>query len=300
MPCNEKLLAFVLFLLAPIACTTSPLPSGDGDAPIDVSISEIHEDPSFWHGKLVRVSGTFDECISYTCELCETEEALIALNKYYEDWLTSGDRSGKDAERMCAGVSFYNKQYLPENEKARAFLESTFTLSSAESEKMARFTTSTILAIYDSTCATTPGQEKSDTIVLCTDRASELDNAKIVRTHTQRPVTSGIINQYGIKPLGHLDSATKTAISKAYESSLAASSYEKGPPDFVFIFQEDQEWLSEYGISAVGGACVCLTDQCSEDDWPKREGDTWLVSPANPYVCWQAESADGTWRFPLQ
>lgn len=296
---TKPLLAIGILFLALVACATpSPQLSGDG-GPIDVSISEIHKDPRAWHGKLVRVSGTFDECISYTCQFCETEEALIALNAYYKEWFASGDRSGNAAERMCMGVSFYSKHYPPEDEGNRAFLESTLTLSSNESEKFARFTTSTIIATYDSSCSNFPREENFDTIVLCTDRASELRNAKLFKTHIQRPATAGVTNQYGIEPLGTLDLETKNAISAAFQKTRSVASDKKGLPDFIFLLQK-QEWYSDYRVSAEGGACECVTDECAEEDWPKREGDTWIETPSNPYVCWQAELVDGIWRFPLQ
>lgn len=285
-----RTLTYLIFLLVG-ACVATQAPSKADQPYTETTISEIKSDPWAWHGKTVRVTGTFDECLSLNCHFCEEEKNLSANHS---------------SHKKCMGISFYDERegFFPEhNSKYKRLVQ----LSAArEYETLARFTTSTIDAIYDASCSNVPEGKKSgdewdsDVNIICTDRASQLDRARIVQTHIRRPATAGVINMYGKKALASLDRKTAAAISAAFQKTVSAFSKDTGLPDFVFVYKEDRNRLDDYGITALGGACKCIEDKCLNTDWPKREGDTWIETPSNPYICWQAELVDGVWRFPLQ
>ncbi|WDI32604.1 hypothetical protein PUV54_05270 [Hyphococcus flavus] len=273
-----KKATFFVMLFASGACVT-PQVSG----PIETSISEIQKNPRTWDGKVVRVTGTFDECISYTCEFCEREEHV--------------SKPG-DPGSHCMRVSFHSDQERMAPERFAQYAYGAHFSVEGAYETLARFTTSTIEAVYDASCTGTSLQD--DIIVMCTDRASELEQARIIKTHFRRPTVGGVINAYGIDPLGIPDDETVSAISEAFQEQSSVFDEENILPDFVYTYRADSEMLDGAEIDAVGGACICLVEECADSDWPKREGDIWLDTPSNHYRCWYAELVDGVWRFPIQ
>lgn len=285
-----RLLACLIFFLVG-ACVAAKAPSTTDEPYVETTISEIKKDPWAWHGKAIRVTGTFDECLSLNCHFCEDEESLSTKHP---------------SHKKCMGISFYDDRVVFSPNYNTQHNRLAQLNAASEYETLARFTTSTIEATYDASCSNVPERKKSgdewdsDEIIICTDRANQLDRARIIRTHIRRPATAGVINMYGKKALAPIDKETTVAISAAFQKTVSAFSENKGPPDFVFIYKEDRNWLDGYGITALGGVCECIEDECKNIDWPKREGDTWIETPSNPYICWQAELVDGVWRFPLQ
>lgn len=65
-----KLWASVVGALVLVCLCGSADAAESPSRPIDVAIGDITANPASFHGKLVRVRGTIDECVNYNCKLC--------------------------------------------------------------------------------------------------------------------------------------------------------------------------------------------------------------------------------------
>lgn len=254
------------------------------DNVINTSIPEIYKNPWLFNGKMVRVTGTFDECTSYTCRLCPDERAL----KY--EYPEETNEYGLPKSR-CMGVSFADKKD-----------ESGWAEYSQETN--ARFTTSTIQAKYFAGCSGVRSfrdqvEEGEQEIVICLHRATQLDQAQIEQVNVRRPATKGFITHYGAEELIIPDNATSNELKQAFLAQQSADGpIEEEKLQFTFLQQPDMKLTIETGIQAQGGVCICMENECTKDDWPDLEGHTWLRTPSNPYLCVFAEKIKGKWKYP--
>lgn len=249
-------------LIALCGCAVPPAPVRSDGLTL---IASIRSDPWASDGRTFLVRGTFDECISFTCTICDTEAGL---------------RRNSDEKRGCAGVSF--KQGRTDEDRIR-------------------FSTSIIRAPYDARCSRVQDPKgPPDQIVLCTDRASEFDDAEIVQIEVVRPATEGHISAYGLNPLRAPDKSERALLLEAYKRKFD-SELDASNPSRVFVYvvveDEDRDRSLDEIYPPTAGVCVCKTDHCATSDWPKREGDTFFDSPANPYLCETARKKNGDWVF---
>ncbi len=291
-----RAVAILLFLVL-FGCVTSP-----ETGPIETSISEIQKDPWAWDGKTVRVRGTFDECASYSCNLCETENDLIEYNDFVRH-VTLISEDYDTSLIACMGVSFgYESRARGDHTSEKDYLKDD-PIPAGLYDQLVRFSTSILIARYDASCSGV--QQTADIIVLCTDRASQLREARMERTFVRRPNPDGTINQYGAELLARPDAETTSLIRAAYVRSKSVfgqntTEHDLNKPIFVYLDPLLSAIAIEDGVEAIGGACECSARHCGDGDWPKRSGDAWIENPVNPYTCWQAERVAGVWRFPLQ
>ncbi|MCP5433556.1 MAG: hypothetical protein H6923_09835 [Alphaproteobacteria bacterium] len=283
-------------LLGLCACASSH--TAHRDDPVDITLSQIRADPWRYHGQLVRIRGTVNECQSYACDICETEDLSVVA-----------DRSD-----LCMGIEFGVGRRNADAIAARcgndrecgAYISRRFRSDAARD---ARLTTSTVLARYDATCSgrKPPGKEGSDEIVVCTDKATELRDAEVERVHQFRATTEAPFIRYGADPLSEPDAVTADALRGAFFDSLGRYTLETwerdaATPDlFIFVAKSlSAEDKAEFGHDAEGGACICLKSTCRPADWPRRSADTYLQTPADPFTCFWAQHWEGRWHFLVE
>lgn len=225
--------------------------------------------PWSFNGSRVRMTGEFDECNSYQCQLCT------------DGWrVTDGDNN-----KNCLGVSFRH---------------------GLSDEQYVRFTTATIEGDYRANCAGVPDPTKAKPgelgeVHVCTDRATQLEEASVVRIITRRPATEGRLEFYGIEPLVRANANDEVSIKSAFRENVSVlNSGQAGIERRVYLFTKDDLAEEADGLDAEGALCVCLRDKCAETDWPTLTGHTRFGDFDNPYRCWRAEKVQGTWRFPIQ
>ena len=239
---------------------------------ISTSLNEISKDPWKYHGKVVRVSGTFNECKSYSCDICPGK----AYKKSYDE-----DRTNK-----CMGVSFESR-YL---------------------EKYARYATVIIEADYDAGCSgVMPSRKDSsgdeDEIIVCTDRASQMINTRVIKIIMRRAASQGHISSYGLAPLIVPDETIADALKSTFlQQKSPVVDIESSELEFIFLTDiSDVSGDDDYkNIKAEGGVCVCNEGigKCDKI-WPTLEGHIFGLPIDNPYECWIAQKIDGKWRYPV-
>lgn len=250
--------------------------------PFLISISEIHKDPWRYDSQWVRVGGTFTECMSYQCEICEGDE--LDYSK------VESLREETDFD-ICMIVRF--------NIKADDPLSLLWTVE--QKEKAAQFKTVTLEALYDATCSGAPEPgSPANTIVFCLDRGSELEYANVVAVKKARPATQGTIVHYGTESLLKPSREDDLGLKKAFQSALPRRWGEIDMPQTYTYLEMEEGVDDDANALPVGGVCICTEKQCIAEDWPTLSGHLMFDIPENPYRCYEAEKVDGTWRFPIQ
>lgn len=210
------------------------------------------------HGKTVRLRGEMNECRSLTCKICDNIED----------------------DDTCLGLNFYG-----DSSNAVDLMEELY-----------RFATITIDARIDSSCGSPKGDSR--VVVICTDRASAIEDARVVTVESRKPATRGRIDTY----VGQ----TLTRITGTAEQAMLSRL--KGPLDYIFddddwpqiaLFEEppyrddDDQEIEDPPSKPSYWLCQCIEEDCA-GRWPKRGGEI-VRSPANPYACLLAAEINGAW-----
>lgn len=253
-----KYILFSLFFVL-TGCVSNSPPS---NAPIKTSVTEILSDPWKYHGKEVVVEGTFNECLSLTCRLCDSP---VPVDPYTR------------MRGTCLGVSFDYKSY----------------------EEQARFSTLRVRGRYDATCSGVQQDPTADEITVCTDRATQLRVSGLIEKITSRAPRQGHTSTYGTTPLNIPSLSEREAIITSFmKQTSRLTDLEQSDVEFVYSQSLPRD---EKAVQGAGGVCLCLKEQGECDDiWPTLEGHTWALPADNPYQCWYAEKENGVWTFPIQ
>jgi hypothetical protein len=231
-----------------------------------MTIAQIHEDPWAWHGRRVRVVGSFDQCAGYNCRACDEFETHLER---------IGNLPASYGATSCTGVEF---------------------LLGPQSDVYARFNTVLVEAEYDATCSNIPSPAGESWV--CMDRASELRAAAILELIEERSVSefSSADRQVTIGPVSGQIEAELVA---AYLQSF--SPHARHDLDEVQLFAYlDLEFDPDDTVYSQAGLCECLVEEGCLDRWPTTAQEL-LNARGNPYYCSQAfQKNDGSWFFPIQ
>ena len=249
----------------------------DINEPIKISIQDIQKDPWFYHDKTVSITGTFNECTSYTCRQCDSPTPIDPYDDVYDG--------------SCMGVSFLHDKF----------------------EDIARFSTVTVQGIYRAQCSGVPKDKNSDEIIVCTDRASQIREAYITEIVTARHSIEGHISSYGDDPIERASEADDKALRRVFKDSLPSYSAITDE-DIYFSFVEDRsKRLDKFsdedeltprdiGYYPLGGVCVCYARDIKACPIPTLVGHTYYTSAGHlGFQCYSAEKREGEWGFsPIQ
>lgn len=179
--------------------------------PVETTITEISKKPWAFHDKIVRVKGTFNECVSYTCRMCDSE---TPVNSY-------------DDEVACMGTSFLDKGQ----------------------EEFVRYSTVEITAKYDATCSGVSEQADADEIIVCTDRATQLGDSFVTKMVTERTPNQGIVSSYGEEMLLSAINKEKEAIIAETLADLPTwYDVTSSDIDYVFFIHDEDSKNREAAI----------------------------------------------------
>lgn len=210
------------------------------------------------HGKTVRLRGEMNECRSLTCKICDNIED----------------------DDTCLGLNFYG-----DSSNAVDLMEELY-----------RFATITIDARIDSSCGSPKGDSR--VVVICTDRAFAIEDARVVTVESRKPASLGHIDMY--------TGGALTRLSGTAEQTMLGRL--KGPLDYILgegdrpqiaLFEEDpdrddeDEEIGDPPPKPSNWLCMCVEEDCI-GKWPKRGGEI-VRSPANPYACMLAVETNGAW-----
>jgi hypothetical protein len=242
-----------------------------GEVPL-VTIAEIHEDPWAWHGRRVRVVGSFNECLRGNCRVCDDFEAHLgrAENRRVRYLL---DRYRMDS---CASTSF-NLGY--------------------DAQEIVRFNTVLLEAVYDATCSEAP--DPAPALGPCWSGDSALTDTAIIDIVEARPA-----REIGLRwaPIMAAEEPDRAYLLQAFSGEVAVypREFEYLQLNGLFVYVIPDADPRETYLGYEGGVCWCRFEDMCEGQWPTTHQQT-LMARGNPYTCNPAaRREDGTWYFPIQ
>lgn len=249
-------LAAIALAIAAGSCATALAPAVV--APMTVAYVEQHIREL--HGQTVRMRGEMNNCTSLTCSICD----------------------GQREEDACLGISLH-----ADSDDARYLVEELY-----------RFATITIDARIDGSCELgydpdmPPSNDPDrDVVVVCTDRASSVEDARVIRVDARKPATDGRFDMYEGEPLTVAPSEELDAVLRLGKDG--GWFYEEDQDRNLWRLFADPEPLTD-GASFI--LCRCAEDDCT-DRWPAMSGRATTRSPANPYYCQYVSRIGEAWVF---
>lgn len=241
------------FVVAGSSCAT--LPAGPGEPPMTVAYVKQHIGDL--HGRTIRMRGEVNECMSLTCKICD-------------------DPAEED---VCLGLDLFA------DSQAASYLV----------EELYRFATITIDARIDASCEVrydpdvfrsksesdkaAATQHERQTFTVCTDRASSVMDARVIRVDARKAATQGRFDRYTGEALSEA-STEQLGHVKAFLNQLPWHDEDDDTQLKLFV---DPEPL-ETGIAEQYILCECLEDNCT-GRWPTMTHHASTRTPANPYRC---------------
>jgi hypothetical protein len=233
-----------------------------------VTIDQLLKSPQNFADKFVRVSGQVDNCIDYSCNLCPED----MTNDTYD-------------YRKCLGLEFDRYEDSMSGNGVSELMEQAF-----------RFAIVAINTKFDPTCLANrlpyePAiKGKVQSVVVCTDRATVLKDARVEAVHGRKSALDGIVSYYDFGPV-------KEPTSDAERNSMLAAMadvFNVSTDTKVAVFLTNaKEDVPPVGFEAMGLGCFCTTKSC-DGQWPKRYIGG-MESVGNPFVCWSIGKKNGRW-----
>jgi hypothetical protein len=230
----------------------------------ELSVGELKQEWKRYDGKVVRVRGTLDACVTQ-CNLCPDPAAL------------AGD------EISCLPLAFAEEN--TPNATQETFRENMLF------QRLYRFTTLTVEARFLALCMIGDKGEFT-TDVVCTGWPINLDKAKVIsvaarQTSNEVPMAAEYVRPL-VEPSAPDAAAMLTAMNEtAHPDERKVFLLVKMPKDLV----DKKSGTSNFPD---GLGCVCLEWKC-DGKWPVR----YLVgmdTPANPFHCWALDKMASGWR----
>lgn len=240
-------------------------------APVETTVAEVRADPEAFGSQIVRLRGELNGCAGFDCRICpeemtpESYEPEACLSMSFDGFAIESEQSTYSANRLI--------------------------------EEAFRFSVVTLTARVDPACLTnrpwppeSPSTDEDDVVavVVCSDRASVLRDARVEAVHARHPANNGLPTYhrsalYAAAELGDVLIADLLAAVPWYRNdNLQFAAFR--PEDRSFREAEDEALL-----------CVCREDNCT-GRWPTHEELGVLETPNNPYHCYTALKWDGHWR----
>ena len=235
-----------------------PVPAVGADPPV-LSVAYVGAHIGELHGKTVRLRGEVNNCESLTCSIC--------------------DEGGRDA--VCLPLDLWSD-----------------AAGRGLTEELYRFATVTIDARIDATCTLGYDPDRGrapskDEVVVCTDRSSAVEEARVVRVDRRRSATKGRFDAYEGYSLRRASEGEERPIIQAW----AAQQRRLYPSDqanmamAVFVEAAEGRQAGDAGYRL----CVCRIDGC-DGAWPSKSGE-FVRSPGNPYFCMRVDRYAADWVF---
>ena len=240
-------------------------------APVETTVATVRAYPEAFRSQTVRLRGEVNGCAGFDCRICPEE---MTPESYEPD--------------ACLSMSFdgFAIETGQEAYSAHRLMEEAF-----------RFSVVTLIARVEPACLTNrpwspePAPTDEDEIVemvVCTDRASVLRDARVEGVHDRHPANEGLptYQREELAPAPDIEALLIADLFAAVpwdrDDNLQFATFR--PEDRNFRDAEDEALL-----------CVCLEDDCT-GRWPTHEGLGALETPNNPYHCYWALKWDGRWR----
>jgi hypothetical protein len=263
MPKLAKTLAAAFAVLLVTSCAAIP------ERAQETTIAAIYKDPKAFDGKLLRVRGVMDHCVSLSCRLCSSMAGQLP------------DRSSTKCLRP-----YFNE-----------------LLGGTSLEPNFRFAEITVEGRYDRTCdsleeinndlaAKNKGPGPPD-VVDCLDRASNFEIARVLDVHNRWPSTDGLFLSRPGDPLEDAPHEQTKAIVKAHDLLPVIKLGTRSLGHGYIILQRHQPPTSDLKYAIL---CTCISGDCL-GRWPSKQ-EHLIDSVANPYQCIEVVEVGGQWFFP--
>lgn len=215
-----------------------------------MTVAEIEQNIRSLDGHTVRLSGEVNNCTSLTCLICD----------------------GPEESAACLPLDFH-----------------TFSDVEKEAvEELYRFATVVVDARIDATCYP-DNTAHAGIVVVCTDRGSAVEDARVVSLESRKPASKGRFTMYEGEPIKAVGDEIYEKIRKVLRDLMT----DDAPEDSQLMIYEEAE-PSPDSKQVQYYACICREDDCT-GQWPAMSGRAWTRSPANPYYCYGVVASDGNW-----
>lgn len=240
-------------------------------APVETTVAAVRADPEAFGSQTVRLRGEVNGCAGFDCRICPEEmtpqsyEPEACLSMTFDGFATETEHEAYSAHRL---------------------MEESF-----------RFSVVTLTARVDPACLTNrpwppepPSTDENEIveIVVCTDRASVLRDARVEAVHERHPANEGL-------PIYRLEALTSAPDieSVLIADFLAALPWHRDDHLQFAAFRPEDRNFTEAEDDAL--LCFCVEDDCT-GRWPVHQGLGVLETPNNSYNCYWALKWDGRWR----
>ena len=248
-----KMIVFLFFAVV-MPCVAM----ADDATPIPATIEQIVQDPMKYADKNVRIRGQVDNCISLTCNLCPIDMKVFGQG--------------------CLGLDFLGYSDDGAGSRTSALMERAFRFATVE---MDTSVDPTCLENYEKA----KQAENPSLIIVCTDRATVLTDARVIKVLARKSALDGLVSGYEFGPLVTAPPRERRLMLAELGGETPRTSVSTAA--FIVVGLSSPKKVT-------GLVCVCLTESC-EGRWPTR----WFGgfdSPANPFLCTNMTKTLGRWR----
>jgi hypothetical protein len=221
-----------------------------------LTVDYVHANIAKLHGKTVRLRGQVNNCESLTCSICTS--------------------AAKEAD--CLPLSLYSDP-----------------AGRSEIEALYRFATITVDARINAACELgydPANGRKPGELIVCTDRGSAVEEARVVSVDQRRAATEGRFDMYEGEPLQPATAEEGGPIIAGWRAQQKQLYPDEGARE-IAVFRVSPE--GRFGADAGYRLCVCRQDSC-QGKWPSMSGQL-IHSPGNPYECARADQVQAGWVF---
>ena len=207
-------------------------------------------------GHRVLLQGEMNNCMSLTCSICD----------------------GAKDDDACLGIELY-----ADSDSARYLVEELY-----------RFATVTVDVFVDGACELgydpdePPPSRGRDVVVICTDRATSINDARVVSVDVRRPASLGRFDMYKGEPMQEADTETERQIRTFLSSMPEVYDIEGITLKFYLDPEPPNDMTPSYYV------CACTEDDCT-GRWPTWSGHAYTQSPGNPYFCSSVTKVGSNW-----
>lgn len=253
-------------------------PADAAPLPVPVTIEQLLANPDHYAMKDVRITGQVDNCISFTCNLCPADMTRETLDL-----------------KKCIGMSFTG--YRPEGEGMAQDVAASRTETGMEN--LFRFATVTLDAFFNPACLTNKAYNRDGSVqvdarnivltVVCTDRATVLEDARVIDLHARKSARDGLVSYYDFGPLVEADAAMAGEIRAVWADRLK----DVKANDLKVFLLPASPYGDDKAIDRDALVCECRIDDCS-GKWPTRYFGG-FDTPGNPFACNEVYRRNGVW-----
>lgn len=230
--------------------------------PVSATIGNLRAHPEIYAGKEVQLTGKLDECSGWECSICPEQMTTETAD-----------------EAKCLALEF------------RPLMAGT-GFGEGAMEKVFRFSSVVINARFDPTCLSSP----------CTDRATVLMDADVVRVIQRRSSNTGLWLEKRTRLTSLPAPIAQAVVAAAYKSGFPKGSSENKPPEVAQALRQFDPQVRAFGVHGQPNKAVaCWSVATTNVAWPESlQGALWAPSINDYYRCYEVRKIAHEWVVQVE